>query len=78
LIEDAQNKKENGLIKSTAKAESLDEEFIRAGVAEGIIVIPKNVNRKLRKIVAVGKGLKQKLTLISALRPIILILRRNL
>ncbi|OEG69477.1 phosphomethylpyrimidine synthase [Candidatus Endomicrobiellum trichonymphae] len=60
LIEDAQNKKENGLIKSTAKAESLDEEFIRAGVAEGIIVIPKNVNRKLRKIVAVGKGLKTK------------------
>jgi len=60
LIEDAQNKKENGLIKSTAKAENLDEEFIRAGVAEGIIVIPKNFNRKLRKIVAVGNGLKTK------------------
>jgi phosphomethylpyrimidine synthase len=61
LIEDAQNKKANGLIKSVAKAENLDEEFIRAGVAEGTIVIPKNVNRKLREIVAVGKGLKTKI-----------------
>ena len=60
LMEDAQNKKANGLIKSAAKAENLDEEFIRAGVADGTIVIPKNVNRKLQEIVAVGKGLKTK------------------
>ncbi|MCA6079818.1 MAG: phosphomethylpyrimidine synthase ThiC [Endomicrobium sp.] len=60
LMEDAQSKKANGLIKSAAKAENLDEEFIRAGVADGTIVIPKNVNRKLQEIVAVGKGLKTK------------------
>jgi phosphomethylpyrimidine synthase len=60
LMEDAQSKKANDLIKSAAKAENLDEEFIRAGVADGTIVIPKNANRKLQEIVAVGKGLKTK------------------
>ncbi|MCL2335618.1 MAG: phosphomethylpyrimidine synthase ThiC [Endomicrobia bacterium] len=60
LMNDAKNKKDNTLIKSAAKAENLSEEFIRQGVAEGTIVIPKNINRRLSKIVAVGKGLKTK------------------
>jgi len=60
LMFDAQNKKANALISSAAKAENLNEEFIREGVAVGNIVIPKNVNRKLSKTVAVGKGLKTK------------------
>jgi phosphomethylpyrimidine synthase len=61
LMEDAQNKKNNISIKSAAQAENLNEEFIRNGVASGTIVIPKNINRKFQKIVAVGKGLKTKI-----------------
>ncbi|MDR1417918.1 MAG: phosphomethylpyrimidine synthase ThiC [Endomicrobium sp.] len=60
LIESAQNKQANDLIKQVAQSESLSEEFIREGVAEGIIVIPKNINRNFKKIVGVGTGLKTK------------------
>ncbi|MCL2144491.1 MAG: phosphomethylpyrimidine synthase ThiC [Endomicrobia bacterium] len=60
LMTDAIGKKPNELIKAAAKAEGLSEEFIREGIAAGTIVIPKNINRKLSKIVAVGKGLKTK------------------
>ena len=60
LMQDAQNKKQNNLIKAAADAENLSEDFIREGLAAGTIVIPKNVNRKLSKIVAVGQGLKTK------------------
>ncbi len=60
LMNDAANKKSNELIKAAAKTEGLSEEFISEGVAAGTIVIPKNINRKLSKIVAVGKGLKTK------------------
>jgi phosphomethylpyrimidine synthase len=57
---DAQNIKENGLISSAAKAENLSQDFIRQGVISGSIVIPKNINRKLQKVIAVGHGLKTK------------------
>lgn len=60
LMIDAQKKKNNELIKAAAKAENLSEDFIREGVANGTIVIPKNINRDLKKIVAIGKGLKTK------------------
>ncbi|MDR3256250.1 MAG: phosphomethylpyrimidine synthase ThiC [Endomicrobium sp.] len=60
LIEDAKSKKINNLIKAVAQTENLSEEFIRNGVAEGSVIIPKNVNRNLKKIIAIGKGLKTK------------------
>jgi phosphomethylpyrimidine synthase len=60
LIEDAKNKKANDLIKAAAQTENLSEEFVREGVATCRIVIPKNINRDLKKIVAVGAGLKTK------------------
>ncbi|MDR2436708.1 MAG: phosphomethylpyrimidine synthase ThiC [Endomicrobium sp.] len=60
LMTDAKNKKINKLIKAAAQAEKLPEDFIREGVAIGTVVIPKNVNRTLKKIVAVGAGLKTK------------------
>ncbi|MDR1122853.1 MAG: phosphomethylpyrimidine synthase ThiC [Endomicrobium sp.] len=60
LIEDAKNKKTNDLIKSVAQLESFSEDFIRSGVASGTIIIPKNINRTLEKITAVGAGLKTK------------------
>ncbi|GHT44463.1 hypothetical protein AGMMS49921_14160 [Endomicrobiia bacterium] len=49
LMQDAQNKQTNDLIKSVAQYENLSEEFIIAGVAAGTIVIPKNFNRAFKK-----------------------------
>jgi len=60
LMIDAQNNKNNDLIAIAAKEENLDEDFIRQAVAQGTIVIPKNMGRTLKRIVAVGKGLKTK------------------
>jgi len=61
LMQDAQNKKPNDLIRNVAQSENLSEEFVKNGVACGTIVIPKSTARKLKKIVAVGKGLKTKI-----------------
>ncbi|MDR1942356.1 MAG: phosphomethylpyrimidine synthase ThiC [Endomicrobium sp.] len=60
LMNDARSGKSNKLIKSAALQEDLSQDFISQGVAQGTIVIPKNVNRNLSKIAAVGKGLKTK------------------
>lgn len=60
LMIDSQNKKYCNLIKQVALDEKVSEEFVMEGVADGTIVIPKNVNRKLRKIIAVGQGLRTK------------------
>jgi phosphomethylpyrimidine synthase len=60
LIEDAKNKKPNNLIKSVAQLEKFSEDFIRTSITSGTIVIPKNINRTLKKIAAVGAGLKTK------------------
>lgn len=44
-----------------AKTEGIDVNIIRERVAEGKIVIPKNVNHKLERICGVGKGLRTKI-----------------
>jgi phosphomethylpyrimidine synthase len=61
LIETAQNKQKNDLIKKVAQLENLSEEFVGEGVASGSIVIPKNINRNFKKIVGIGAGLKTKI-----------------
>ncbi|GHV50116.1 phosphomethylpyrimidine synthase 2 [Synergistales bacterium] len=43
-----------------ARKEGVSAEYIRAGVAEGTIVIPKNKNRRRSNICAIGKGLSVK------------------
>jgi phosphomethylpyrimidine synthase len=60
LMEIAQDNKENNLIKKVAQTENLSEQFIKKGIAEGTIVIPKNINRNFKKIVGIGAGLKTK------------------
>ncbi|MDR0956670.1 MAG: phosphomethylpyrimidine synthase ThiC [Endomicrobium sp.] len=60
LMEDVCNKNVNNLIKEVALAENLSEDFIEKSIAAGTIVIPKNINRNLKTIVAVGAGLKTK------------------
>ncbi|OAT80742.1 B12 lower ligand biosynthesis ThiC-like protein BzaB [Desulfotomaculum copahuensis] len=47
-------------MKQAAAAEGVDPEFIRAGIAEGTIVIPKNRLRRGIRICAVGRGLRTK------------------
>ncbi|MDD5681621.1 MAG: phosphomethylpyrimidine synthase ThiC, partial [Candidatus Omnitrophica bacterium] len=41
-------------------SESVDAEYIRAGIAAGSIVLPSNISRKISKYCAVGKGLRTK------------------
>jgi phosphomethylpyrimidine synthase len=60
-MNDALNGQNGDLIKAAAAAENLSQDFIRQGVADGTIVIPKNINRKLARPVAVGQGLKTKI-----------------
>jgi phosphomethylpyrimidine synthase len=47
-------------MKAAAKAEALDPEFIRAGLANGQIVIPNNPNSKPVSV-GIGKGLRTKI-----------------
>ena len=47
-------------MKIVAEREKLDPEFIRAGIAEGNIVIPANVNHKSFTPFGIGKGLRTK------------------
>lgn len=45
---------------AVAEHERLDPEFIRAGVAAGSIVIPRNLNRELDRVCGIGAGLRTK------------------
>lgn len=60
LMIDSRQKKYCNLIKQVSLDEGVSEDFVMKGIAEGTIVVPKNVNRKLKKIVGVGNGLKTK------------------
>jgi len=48
-------------MKKVAEFEDVDPEFIRKGVAEGSIVIPKNKLRNIENIKGIGKGLRTKI-----------------
>ncbi|MDR2708683.1 MAG: phosphomethylpyrimidine synthase ThiC [Elusimicrobiota bacterium] len=60
LVSDAAKGIKNDLISSVAKAENISEEIVRKGISAGTIVVPKNLNRTLKKIVGVGQHLKTK------------------
>jgi len=47
-------------MKLVAEEEGVTPEFIQQGLAQGTIVIPANVNRKLGKYCGIGKGLRVK------------------
>lgn len=47
-------------MKAVAEIENLDVEYIRSGIAEGVIVIPRNVNHNIEKVCGIGQGLKTK------------------
>jgi phosphomethylpyrimidine synthase len=48
-----------GEMMAVAEDERLDPEFIRQGLADGTIVIPKNIRHQFRPI-GIGKGLRTK------------------
>ena len=60
LVEAARVKLQHPSIKAVAKAEKLSVSYIAECVANGTIVIPCNRNRKLKRIVGVGRGLTSK------------------
>ena len=47
-------------ISAVAADEKVKPVFIKNGITEGTIVIPKNRNRSLKKVIGIGKGLKTK------------------
>lgn len=47
-------------MKSAAKSEGVDPEYIRQGIVDGTIVITQNVNHRLEKSLAIGAGLSKK------------------
>jgi len=48
-------------MKIVAAYEAVDPEFVREGVAQGQIVIPKNIKRRFKYIRGIGKGLSTKI-----------------
>lgn len=47
-------------MKMAAEYESITAEELREGIAQGVIVLPKNINHKMERPLAVGKGLSTK------------------
>lgn len=47
-------------MKIVAETEHVDAEYIREGIANGVIVIPRNVNHNLEKVCGIGQGLRTK------------------
>ena len=47
-------------IEAVAQCEGLDPETVRAGVAAGTIVVPRNVNHNISKVCGIGSGLRTK------------------
>ena len=59
-LEAAKNKTITQKMRFVAEQEGVSPEFIRKGVADGVIVIPSNARREIPKYCAIGKGLKTK------------------
>ena len=60
LLEKARSGKITAEINTVALYEGLEPEYIRKGLAEGTIVIPKNATRRLKTVRGIGKGLRTK------------------
>lgn len=60
-LESAKKGKISAEMRRVAKAEGVDPEFVRRGIARGKIVIPKNIHHKLKTLCGIGQGLKTKI-----------------
>lgn len=59
-LELARNKTVSREMRAVAEKEGLDPEFVRSGVADGLIVIPANMNHRGIDPCGIGKGLRTK------------------
>ncbi|MEA3560297.1 MAG: phosphomethylpyrimidine synthase ThiC [Candidatus Omnitrophota bacterium] len=59
-LESARKNKITPLMKKIARLEKLEPEYILSGIAQGSIVIPANINRRLSRPCGIGKGLRTK------------------
>lgn len=60
LMKEARLGKISAEIRSLAKSEKIEAEFIRRKIASGNIIITKNVKRKKSRIIGIGEGLTTK------------------
>ncbi len=60
LIETLRSNRISDTIKIVADAEHVSQDAVRSGLLDGTIVVPKNRNRDLKRIVGIGRGLKTK------------------
>lgn len=60
---------EPDVLKKIAKIESISETELKIRLKEGSVVVPKNINRKMKTPCAVGKGLKTKVNANIGLSP---------
>src|SRR3989339_1998777 len=59
-LELALNNKSSELMEAVSKKEGVSVSFLKKGIASGIIVIPNNKKRRIKKPCAIGKGLSTK------------------
>ena len=60
-LELALNNKSSELMEAVSKKEGVSVSFLKKGIASGIIVIPNNKKRRIKKPCAIGKGLSTKI-----------------
>lgn len=59
-LELAKKNKTTSLMRQAAKKENVDSVYLRKKIADGRIVIPANVNHRIKNICAIGEGLRTK------------------
>jgi phosphomethylpyrimidine synthase len=59
-LELARKNKTTALMRQSAKKENVDSAYLRKKISEGKVVIPANINHRIRNICAIGQGLKTK------------------
>lgn len=59
-LELARKNKTTTLMRQAAKKENVDPVYLRKKISEGKVVIPANINHRIKNICAVGEGLKTK------------------
>ncbi len=57
-------------MEAVAKKENLSPEYIKEGIKKGEIIIPKNINHKIKNICGVGKGLRTKVNVNIGTSPV--------
>lgn len=59
-LELAKKNKISSLMRQAAKKENVNPAYLRKKIAEGKVVIPANINHRIKNICAIGEGLKTK------------------